>query len=244
MMDTRVAEVGPGVYQLTTYLSEIDFSVNQYLVAGEAPLLWHTGMRGLFPQVASGVEGIVPLESLRWIAFGHVEADECGSMNNWLGAAPRATVVQGQVGCMVSVSDLADRPPRPLADGEVLDNGWAPAALDRHAPRSPRLGGGAALRRRGEGPFLRGDLFSRMGPYRPTTEADIVGPAVAAEDAFPSMSLHPEVGAILRRLADLEPAALALMHGPVFIGDCRSALLSLAEDIDGRVAHAAHNPDR
>lgn len=123
MSGTRLSEVGDGIFRLATHLDDIDFGVNQYLVLGDEPLLFHAGMRWLFPQLAEAVAGVVPVQSLRWVAFGHIEADECGAMNHWLAAAPRSTVVQGQVGCMVSIGDLADREPRALADGEVLDVG-------------------------------------------------------------------------------------------------------------------------
>src|SRR5674476_990258 len=119
-METRVAEVADGVHQLTTYVSDMDFSFNQYLIAGDEPLLFHTGPRHMFPSVSEAVSRVVPIDTMRWISFGHVEADECGSMNDWLAAAPLSIVVQGMTGCMVSLTDLADRPPRPLADGDAV----------------------------------------------------------------------------------------------------------------------------
>src|SRR4051794_13503782 len=122
-METRVTEIADGIHQLTTYVPEADFSFNQYLVAADEPMLFHTGGRQLFPLVSAAAAAVVPLADLRWISFGHVESDECGSMNDWLAAAPQATVVQGMTGCMVSIADLADRAPRPLPSGEVLDIG-------------------------------------------------------------------------------------------------------------------------
>lgn len=114
---------GRGIHQLSTYIAEADFGFNQCLVEGEEPLLFHTGMRGFFPMVSQAAGRVMPNTALRWITFGHVEADECGAMNEWLAAAPQATVAQGATGCMVSIADLADRDPRPLGDGEVLDIG-------------------------------------------------------------------------------------------------------------------------
>ena len=236
-METRVTEVGPGIHQLMTYLAEMDFSLNQYLVAGDEPLLFHTGMRGLFPSVSDAAARVMPLDSVRWIGFGHVEADECGSVNHWLAAAPQASVVQGNVGCMVSIADLADRPPRPLDDGQVLDIGghrlrWIDTP---HLPHSWEAG---LLNDETARTLFCGDLFSQMGCPDPTTSADIVGPAVEAEDVFPSYSLHPASAAIVRRLAELDIDVLALMHGPVFTGDCRAALHDLAGDLDRRIADA------
>ena len=182
----------------------------------------------------------MPLESVRWIGFGHVEADECGSMNNWLASAPQATVVQGNVGCMVSISDLADRPPRPLDDGEVLDiGGHRMRWID--TPHLPHAWEAGLLYDETTRTLFCGDLFSQMGCPDPTTSADIVGPAVDAEDGFPSYSLHPGSAAIVRHLAELDVDALALMHGPVFTGDCRAALHDLAGDLDRRIADATNH---
>jgi flavorubredoxin len=88
------------------------FSFNQYLIADEAPLLFHTGPRGMFPLVAEAIGKVLPLEKLRYVAFSHVEADECGGLNQLLAAAPRAVPVCSQLAAMVSVNDLADRPAR------------------------------------------------------------------------------------------------------------------------------------
>jgi len=126
-MDTRIDEIAPDLYRFSTFVPEIappaGFTFNQFLLMAEEPLLFHCGQRQLFPTVSAAVARVLPLERLRWLSFGHVEADECGAMNLWLAAAPRAQVAHGQLACMVSLNDLADRPPRALADGEVLDLG-------------------------------------------------------------------------------------------------------------------------
>jgi flavorubredoxin len=234
-METRISEVGPDLHQLTTYMPEMDFSFNQYLLTGEEPLLFHTGPRGVFPLVSAAVARVMPLEDLRWISFGHVESDECGSMNEWLAVAPQATVAQGMTGCMVSLNDLADRPPRPLQDGEVLDvGGHALRWIDTpHVPHGWEAG---ILYDETTKTLLCGDLFTRTGAYEPTSSDDPIGPAIAGEDMFRSSSLAPSSGATIRRLAELEVDALALMHGPTFTGDCRGALEALAADYDRRVA--------
>ncbi|MFD0385181.1 hypothetical protein ACFQ2B_31880 [Streptomyces stramineus] len=112
-METTVTEIAPDIYRLSTYIGEADFLFNQFLIDAEEPLLFHCGLRALFPLVSDAVARVTPVERLRWITFGHVEADECGSMNSWLAAAPRAEVAHGAMGCLVSVADLADRPPHP-----------------------------------------------------------------------------------------------------------------------------------
>lgn len=235
-METRVTEVADGVHQLTTVVPDAPVVFNQYLIAAEEPMLFHTGMRGLFPLVAEGVTRVLPPESLRWVGFGHVEADESGSMNEWLALAPQATVVQSMIGCMVSIGDLADRPPRPLGDGEHLDiGGHLVQWFD--TPHVPHAWEAGVLYDATTKTLFCGDLFTRFGEFAPSTTDDIVGPAVQAEDEAPgSLSLHPSSGATVRRLAELDVATLAPMHAPAFTGDCRRALLDLADDFDRRIA--------
>ena len=125
-MQTTVDEIAPDIFRLSTFVPEVGptgFTFNQFLVRDDEPFLFHTGMRELFPFVSEAIGRVVPVESLRWISFGHVEADECGAMNELFAAAPHAQVVHGELACMVSLNDLADRPPRPMADGEVLGTG-------------------------------------------------------------------------------------------------------------------------
>lgn len=234
--DTRVTEVAAGIYQLTTVIPEAPVAFNQYLIAAEEPLLFHTGMRGLFPLVSAGVSTVLPADTLRWVSFGHVEADESGSMNEWLALAPNATVLQGNIGCMVSIGDLADRPPRVLADGETLDiGGHVVQWFD--TPHVPHAWEAGVLYDVTTKTLFCGDLFSWNGPFVATTSDDIVGPAVQAEDDMPgSLSLHPSSGATCRRLAALDIETLAPMHAPAYTGDCRSALMNLAADFDRRIA--------
>jgi flavorubredoxin len=235
-METRVTEVADGIHQLTTYVEPADFSFNQYVVTGEEPLLFHTGPRMLFPLVSEAAARIMPVETFRWITFGHVESDECGAMNNWLAAAPNATVAQSVIGCLVSLNDLADREPRPLADGEVLDIGshrmrW----ID--TPHVPHAWEAGVIFDETTRTLLCGDLFTHGGRYQASTDGDLMGPTIAAENQFHYSSLAPTSGAIVRRLADLDVATLALMHGPAFTGDCRAALRDLADDFDKRIAN-------
>lgn len=237
-METRVTEVAPDTHQLTTFVEAANFSFNQYLVVGDQPLLVHTGGRQMFPLVCGAVSSVMPAERLRWISFGHVESDECGSMNDWLAVAPEATVVHGVLGCLVSLDDLADRPPRPLHDGEVLDIGghrlrWIDTP---HVPHGWESG---VMYDETTRTLFCGDLFTRQGAYPAISTDDIVGPAAAAEDVFHASALTPTSGSTVRRLAELEVDTLALMHGPAYAGDCRAALLALADDLDRRVAAAA-----
>lgn len=239
-MDARVTEVAEGVHQLTTVVPGVPVSFNQYLLAGAEPLLFHTGPRRLFPVVADAVSRVIEPDLLRWVSFGHVESDECGSMNDWLALAPHSTVAQSQIGCMVSIDDLADRPPRPLADGERLDLGdhvvrWI------ETPHVPHAWEAGVIYDETTRTLFCGDLFTRYGEFPALSEDDIVGPAIEAEDMAPgSLSLHPASGTTVRRLAELDVATLALMHGPAFSGDCRGALLDLADDFDRRAGADAN----
>ncbi len=126
-METKIDEIASGIYRLSTWIPAVappqGFTFNQFLIDADEPMLFHCGQRQLFPLVSEAVARVMPLDRLRWISFGHVEADECGSMNLWLAAAPKAQIAHGQLGCEVSLQDLADRPPRALADGETLDLG-------------------------------------------------------------------------------------------------------------------------
>jgi flavorubredoxin len=238
-MTTRLDEIADGIFRISTYLPEVappaGFAFNQYLVLGDDPLLFHTGHRRLFPAVREAVARLVAPERLRWIGFGHVEADECGSMNLWLAAAPGAEIAHGATAVDVSLGDLADRPPRLLADGEAIDlGGKSVRYID--TPHTPHGWEAGLLYEETTGTLLCGDLFTQTGLTPPVTHGDIVGPAAAAEDLFAFSSLHPAMGDTIRGLAPLAPKTLALMHGPAFIGDGAAALLALAEDYDRRTA--------
>jgi flavorubredoxin len=239
-METSINEVAQGIYRLSSFVPEVEpggLVFNQFVILGEAPLLFHTGPRGMFPAVRDAVARIMPPEELRWITFGHYEADECGSMNEWLATAPNAQVAHGMTGVMVSLNDMADRTPRILQHGEVIDLGGKRVRyLDTpHVPHGWEAG---LLFEEDTGTLLCGDLFTQYGQGPAWTEGDIVGPAIAGEDIAGYSALNPGMGATLRKLAELKPRTLALMHGPSFAGDAAGALMALADDYDrrGRVA--------
>jgi flavorubredoxin len=230
-MQTTIDEIGPHIYRLSTYFPDLmpgGFTFNQFLVDADQPLLFHCGMRGLFPLVSSAATTVVPLTKLRWISFGHVEADESGSMNQWLAAAPAAQVLHGQLGCMVSLNDLADRPPHALAHGECLDLGGRRVRL-LHLPHVPHAWENIVLFEETTRTLFCGDIFTHGGNGPAITESDIVGPALEMERVFPgATALTPSTAPSLRSLADLKPEILAVMHGSSFRGDAAGALRSLA----------------
>ena len=205
-MPTTVDEIAPGIYRLSTLVSEIGpsgFTFNQFLVDDEEPLLFHTGHQSMFPSVREAIERVLPVSSLRWITFGHVESDECGAMNQFLGVAPAAQVAHGALGCMVSIGEMADRPPKALADGQVMEIG---VKRLRHidTPHVPHGWEARVLFEETTGTLLCGDLFTRLGDGPAVTGDDIVGPAMEAEDLFRYSSLSPNTADIMRTLGDLD----------------------------------------
>ena len=241
-MDTRIDEIAPGILRLSTAVTGDGlpggFTFNQFLVMDEQPLLFHCGPRALFPSVSAAAARALPLRRLRWIGFGHVEADECGSMNQWLAAAPNAEVVHGLTGCMVSIQDLADRPPRALTDGTVLELGEKRVRyID--TPHVPHGWEACVLHEENTGTLLGGDLFSQLGDGLPAvTGKDIVGPAMAAEEMFKASALTPATAPTIRALAALKPRTIAVMHGSSFAGDGAAALNALADGYAQRLLRA------
>jgi flavorubredoxin len=239
-MLTKTTEIADGIFRFSTFVPDITpdgFTFNQFLIKADDPLLFHTGPRAMFGLVSEAVSRVAPIERLRWITFGHVEADECGSMNQWLAAAPRAEVAHGAVGVMVSLNDLADRPPRALQDGDVIDLGGKRV---RHldTPHVPHGWEARVLFEETTQTLLCGDLFTHTGDGPALTAEDIVGPAGKAEQLFRATCLTPTTGATIRKLADLAPRTLALMHGSSFNGDARRSLRDLADLYDGWLREA------
>lgn len=236
-METNIHEVAEGVYRLSTVVPEAapgGFTFNQYLIDGEQPMLFHTGARALFPLVSDAVAKVIDIASLRWISFGHVEADESGSTNEWLAAAPHAEVVFNPLGCMVSVGDMADRPPVPATD-EPLDIGGHRLRIIP-TPHVPHGWEAQVLFDETTGTLFCGDLFTQTGTGPALVhDTDLVEPAIVAEDIFGATALTPHTAPTIRRLAELDPRTLALMHGPASAGDGARALLDLADAYDARL---------
>ena len=232
---TNVHEVADGIYRINTpvvFPGGLEFSFNQYLIADDEPLLFHTGPRKLFALVREAVASVISVESLRYIGFSHFEADECGSLNEWLAAAPQSTPLCGQVGALVSVNDVADRAARALADGEVL-------ALGRHNVRwfdTPHLPHGweaGCLTEESTRTLLCGDLFTQGGgaDLPAVTESDILGPSEAFRAQMDYFSHTKNARDMLERLAATEPTTLACMHGSAWHGNGAQLLRSLADEL-------------
>jgi flavorubredoxin len=233
---TNVHEIAAGIYRISVPVPPSampgGFTFNQILVVDDDPLLFHTGPKGLFPMVKAAVAHVLgDAARLRWVGFSHYESDECGALNEWLAIAPRAEAVCSQVAAMVSVSDFAVRPPRPLADGEELVLGkkrmrW----LDTpHLPHNWECGYMFEATTR---TLLCGDLFTQGGhDAPPLTESDVLGPSEAFRKATPagSVAIEKNTRALLEKLARTEPATLALMHGSSFRGNGAALLRGFAD---------------
>ena len=238
MLSTNIHEIADGVHRLSTCVPDVapgGFTFNQYLVTGAEPLLFHTGPRQMYPLVAEAIGKVMPLESLRWISFGHVESDECGAMNLFLEAAPQSEVIFNPLGCDVSLNDLCDRPPV-ISDGSSTFGRGDHAFRTIMTPHVPHGWEAQVVFDETTRTLFCGDLFSATGDGPAILpDGDIVSPALTAEDVFHGTSLTPDTGPTIRRLAELEPRTLAIMHGPAYAGDCTQALLDLADAYDARV---------
>src|SRR5438270_1338624 len=240
-METTSHEIAPGIFRLSTFVPDIappaGFTFNQFLIVADQPMLFHCGPLGMFPLVSAAVGKIMPVDRLRWISFGHVESIECGAMNLWLEAAPEAQVVFNPLGCMVSLNDLADRPPRPVGDDEVLDFGGKRVRIIA-TPHVPHGWEAQVLYEETTRTLLCGDLFTHFGNGEPVTREDLIGPALEAEAIFHPTSIGPMTAPAIRRLAELKPQRLALMHGSSFEGDGAQQLSRLADAYDQMVRSA------
>jgi flavorubredoxin len=240
-MDVRTDEIAEQIYRVSAFVPSAaegaGFTFNHFLIAGDEPVLFHCGLRKMFPLVSAAIGKIMPVDRIRWLSFGHFEADECGSMNEWLAAAPHADVMHGMVGCRVSIADMADRAPRTLANGEVVDIGGKRIRyID--TPHVPHGWDAGVIYEEVTKTLLCGDLFTHLGNGPALTESDIVERAMAAEDFFSLTSLGPTTAPNIRKLAELKPKTLATMHGSSFIGDSDAAIRALADHYEARLRAA------
>ena len=228
-----VTEIAPDCYRISTYIPEINLRFNQFLIKDEEPLLFHTGMRSLFPVVRDTVATIIDPSTIRWISFSHFEADECGSLNEWLQLAPNAQAVCSMVGALVSVNDFALRPAKAMNDNEVLGTGEHRFRYVR-TPHVPHCWEAGMLFEETKGTLFCTDLFHVNGDVEPLTESDVIDRArqtLVEYQAGPFANYMPytkHTDGILQGLAALKPRTLAPMHGPAYVGDGAQAIRDLA----------------
>lgn len=243
-MNPRIDEVATDLFRISLYVPQIDLQFNHFLIRDEEPLLFHTGLRGMFPVVREAVASIIDPASLRWISWSHFEVDECGALNEWLAVSPKATPVCGELGAMVNINDFANRPPRTLKPDEVLVTG-------RHryrfvaTPHLPHGWDAGVLFEEADRVLLCSDLLHQIGDVEPMTTSDITGRYRHALETYQKspvlMDYVPYTDNTKRqldKLAALKPRTLAAMHGSTFIGD-GAALLTESANILRDVSAAA-----
>lgn len=228
---TRIDEIAPDVFRISTAIPPgvipDGFTFNQYLIRDEQPLLFHTGPRQLFGLIHDAVERVMPVKRLRYVAFSHFEADECGSLNQWLATAPEAVPACGQIAALVSIGDYADRAPRALANGGELVLGRRTVKwLD--APHTPHGWDCGYMVETSTRTMFSGDLFTQFGAAHPVlTSDDILEPSEAARTAMDYYAHGPDTRTVIERLAAENPVTLACMHGPAWSGDGAALLREL-----------------
>jgi flavorubredoxin len=236
-MTPRIDEIATDLYRISLYVKDFDLQFNHFLIKDDEPLLFHTGMRGMFPLVRDAVARVIDPAQLRWIGWSHFEMDECGALNEWLAAAPQATPVCSQIGAMINIADFADRPPKGLEPGETLATG-------RHrfrfvpTPHLPHGWDAGVLFDETDRVLLCSDLLHQLGDVEPVTSADITDRyrhALASYQQSPVLMDYVPYNDNTRRqlanLAALKPRTLAAMHGSTFVGDGAAILLASADVI-------------
>jgi flavorubredoxin len=229
----RVDEIAPDLFRLSLYVPEMNIQFNQFLIRDDEPVLFHTGMRQIFPQVREAVARIIDPKQLRWIGFSHFEADECGSLNEWLAVAPQATAFCSFVGANVSVNDFANRPARAMVDEETFNSGKYTFRL-LATPHVPHCWEASVLFEETTSTLFSSDLFFHWGDAEPITTSDVVErfrTNLVTDQQGPFANAYPytsQTEATLKRLAGLKPKTMAVMHGSSFSGDGEQALTDLA----------------
>src|SRR5271165_3840969 len=237
-----ISEIAPNIFRISIFAQWGNFQFNHFLVKDDEPLLFHTGLRGMHAEIREAVSKLINLSELRHISFSHFESDECGSLNEWLAAAPKAHVICGQVAAMVCVNDFTGRESRGLADGETFTTGKYRFRYCR-TPHLPHGWDAGVLFEETQKTLLCSDLFHQVGAVEPITTGDIVGRSREAMKVYQAGILaeyvpySPLTEKNLKKLADLKPKTLAVMHGSSFTGDCARALDDLNVSLRDTFGH-------
>lgn len=230
---TTVTEIAENVYRISIFAEPFDLQFNHFLVKDDEPLLYHAGMRGMFPQLHAAVATLINPADLRWISWSHFEVDECGGLNHWLDLARSAQPICSVVGALVNLNDFSDRPPRGLEEGEVVTTGQHRFRF-QPTPHLPHGWDAGMLFEETQKILFCSDLFHQVGKVEPITESDVVlersRAAMISYQAGPLMDYvpyTPNTQKLLHELADLEPEILAIMHGSSYQGDGQRLLRDL-----------------
>ncbi len=230
----KTTEIAPDLFRISIFAEWGNLQFNHFVLRDEEPLLFHTGLRGMFPELREAVSKLIPLEDLRHISFSHFESDECGALNEWLAVAPNADVICSQVGALVSVNDFIAREARALADGETFATGKYRLRFCQ-TPHLPHGWDAGVLFEETQKTLLCSDLFHQTGDVEPLTTEDVVGRSHRAMQEYQAGVLAdyvpytPLTGRNLRKLAALEPRTLAIMHGSSYQGNGARALRELED---------------
>jgi flavorubredoxin len=228
-----ITEVAADVYRISIFVPEINLEFSHFLVRDDEPLLFHAGLRSMFPQVRDEVSRLIDISTLKHIGFSHFESDECGALNHWLELAPEAQPVCGLVGALVSVNDFSSRPARVLTREDVMATGryrfrFIPT------PHVPHGWDAGVLFEESHQTLFCSDLFHQWGHRVPSTRDSIIDrcrDALLESEAGPFANYVPythHTGRVLEELAERQPRTLAAMHGSCFYGDGAKALRDLS----------------
>ena len=229
----NITEIAPNIYRISVYAQWGDLQFNHFLVKDDEPLLFHTGLRGMHAEIREAVSKLINVSDLRHISFSHFESDECGALNEWLAVAPKADVICSQVGALVSMNDFIGRESRGLADGDCFSTGKYRFRYCQ-TPHLPHGWDAGVLFEETQKTLLCSDLFHQTGDVEPLTTSEIVGRSYQAMKGYQAGILAeyvpytPLTAQNLKKLADLQPKTLAIMHGSSFTGDCARALDDLS----------------
>lgn len=241
----RIDEISADVYRISVYVPSFDLQFNHFLIRDDEPLLFHTGMRMMFPEIREAVATLIDPAAIRWISWSHFESDECGSLNSWLEIAPDAVPVCTQVGAMVNLQDFSNRPPRGLSPDERLMTGRRRFRIVP-TPHLPHGWDASVLFEETDSILLCSDLFHQLGDREPITGDDVLARWAAALDVYQAnpvlmdyVPFTPDTGQRLAQLAALKPALLTPMHGSSFAGDCAGMLQGAATVLEKHLAPPA-----
>jgi flavorubredoxin len=228
----KISEIAPDVYRISVFVKEINLQFNHFLIKDDEPMLYHAGMRLMFPVLSEAVRKIIPLSQIKWIGFSHFEVDECGALNEWLQVAPNAKAVCRDLGAIINMNDYAIRPAHAMAGNDVLKTGKYSYRFIR-TPHLPHGWDAGVMFEETNKTLLCSDLFHQNGDVIDITDKDILGvhkTSMLEYEKGPLMEYTPYTNntpKLLNLLADLQPKTLATMHGSSFHGDCQKALIDL-----------------
>jgi flavorubredoxin len=230
---TTISEIAPDLFRFSLYVPAYDMQFNHFLVRDQEPLLFHAGLKGMFPALRDAVATLMDPARLRHIAWSHFESDEIGGLNHWLELAPEAEPVCTFVGKLVSVDDFAIRPARGMTADDVLDKGTYRFRF-HPSPHLPHGWDAGLLFEETRKTLFCFDLFHHFGDGEPLTSSDLIEPSrqgLQRMQQGPLGSYMPythQTEGLLQGLVELQPDTLAVMHGSSYGGNGGQLLRDLA----------------